>query len=912
MLGREKENASPSRPAEAPCASEDKYRLMVEHAGQAIIVAQDGWLKFVNPKAAEAVGYTQEELLSVPFLEFIYPEDRARVVEGYRRRISGEDPDASYCFRVIDRAGNVKWLELSGVRIEWDGKPATLNYLTDVTARMEAELALRESESRFRTLVEHSFVGVCIIQDGRLTYANDRLAEIFACSKAEASGELETWLKSFVHAEDRESLRQLINEVLMGKVVSARIEFRGIRRNEEMIHVQAYAARVIVSQGPAAMITFLDVTAERCALEALRASEERFQMMMATIRDTLYRLRFADRKYDYMSPAVKQLTGYTPEEIAEIGFKSLILRMEVIGSDATDLTEIAQRMHSGELREWRALYQILDREGNVKWVRDHAFPWRDENGRVVGTVGILEDVTELHQAEEALRESERRFRDLFENAPVGYHDLDTDGRITRINRTELQLLGYTREEMLGQPYWQFSADPPQCEEFFLEMLKAKGRQTRAREIQLRKKDGSLLPVLLECRLLRDRTGRVVGLRSTVQDLTPLKKLQEQLMLAQRLETVGVLAGGVAHDFNNLLTVILGSVQLMLASLPEGHPLRRDLLEIQKAAERGAALTRQLLAFARKQIMRPQAVVLNDVVRGLEPMLRRLIGEDIRLELQLQEPLAPVFVDPAQFEQVIMNLAVNARDAMPQGGVLRIETREVYLDEDYAQAHPPTRPGRYVELVVSDTGIGMDDETLKHIFEPFFTTKEVGKGTGLGLSTVYGIVKQSDGYIWVYSEPGVGSAFKIYLPAQPSVPADEADPETAIPARRARGKTLLLVEDDERVRQVTSRALARFGFRVLSAANAQQALDIARDPAQRIDLVVCDVIMPGMNGPDLVDRLSEVRPGVRVVFMSGYPASTLESRTKLAGRPLIQKPFDLEELGRILLELVDQSSSAAAT
>ncbi|MDZ7373483.1 MAG: PAS domain S-box protein [candidate division KSB1 bacterium] len=905
------ETIAMSRPQDEPrrYASPEGYRMMVEHAGQAIVVAQDGWLKFVNPKATEITGYSREELLSIPFLEFVHPEDRQRVADGYRRRILGQDPPSSYCFRIFARDGKIKWLELTGVRIDWEGKPATLNFLSDVTQRIEAEQRLRESEQRFRTLVEQSLVGVCIIGGDSISYANERFAEIFGFSREELQTERYGHVGVLVHPEDREQVRAAIRELLVGQRISSLLEFRGLRKDGEVVYLRAYGARAALSESPVVIATLVDVTGEQRALEALRSSEERFQMMMATTRDALYRLRFADRQYDYLSPGIEELTGYTPEEIAAIGFRSLVQRMEVVGSAPSSLSEIAHQMYSGQLKEWRALYQIRDKWGRLKWFRDHAFPWRDETGQIIGSVGILEDVTELREAEEALRESERRFRELFDEAPVGYHEIDREGRVVRVNRTELQLLGYRLEEMLGRPYWEFSADPEHCREYLLSALGGKQRRSKPVELILRKKDGSTLPALVELRVLRDGQEEILGLRCTVQDLSAIKKLQEQLMLAQRLETVGVLAGGVAHDFNNLLTVILGSTQLILAELPPESPIRRDLLEIQKAAERGASLTRQLLAFARKQIMRPRVMNLNDIVLGLEPMLRRLIGEDIQLELRLDPQLGPVRVDPTQIEQVIMNLAVNARDAMPNGGSLAIETQEVYLDEGYAQTHPPVKPGRYIALVVSDTGVGMDPEVQKHIFEPFFTTKEVGKGTGLGLSMVYGIVKQSGGYIWVYSEPGQGSTFKIYLPLAETEEAPERRPTEALPVCRDQ-KSVLLIEDDEKVRQLTRRAIARLGFRVLCAASGQEALELLRNRAEKIDLVVSDVIMPGLHGPELAEEIRKLRPEVKIIFMSGYPASTLQRQAKWNGQILLQKPFDLDELSRVLLSLSQEECPQA--
>ena len=375
-----------------------------------------------------------------------------------------------------------------------------------------------------------------------------------------------------------------------------------------------------------------------------------------------------------------------------------------------------------------------------------------------------------NRAEEALRKSEMRFQELFDDAPVGYHELEVDGHITRVNRTELEMLGYTAEEMLGQPIWKFVMEKEQAQQSIMAKITGVVPPGRQFERTYRRKDGTTFPVLIEDRLLRDAEGRIIGIRSTIQDITDRKRteeevktLEEQLRQSQKIEAIGRLAGGIAHDFNNLLTVIKGYTQLSLLDLKENNPLWENIQEIQKATQRATDLTRQLLAFSRRQILDPKVLDLNSLLRDTEKMLRRMIGEDIELVTLLSEDLGRVKIDPGQIEQVIFNLAVNARDAMPSGGKLTIETVNVESDEDYAHAHIGVIPGHYVRLSVSDTGVGMSREVQEKAFDPFFTTKEKGKGTGLGLSTVHGIVTQSGGKIWVYSEPGHGTTFKIYFP-----------------------------------------------------------------------------------------------------------------------------------------------------
>ena len=398
--------------------------------------------------------------------------------------------------------------------------------------------------------------------------------------------------------------------------------------------------------------------------------------------------------------------------------------------------------------------------------------------------------------------------------------------------------------------------------------------------------------LYETRLVANGAAEAVAI---VRDVTESRSLEQKLGQLRRLEAMGRLAFGVAHDFNNLLTVISGNAELALSDLPEAEPSRQELEEIGDAAERAALLTRQLLAFSRRQILKPVVVDLNALVRGMEKLLRRLIGEDVELATKLERGLGAIRADPSQIEQVLMNLAINARDAMPKGGKLTFETTGVDVSEPYPGPEVEIPAGAYVMLAVSDTGVGMDADTRSRVFEPFFTTKERGKGTGLGLSTVYGIVKQSDGYIWVYSEPGMGTNFRIYFP-----PADSAaSPAARGKSRRAtetRGETILLVEDDTKVLEVAHRFLEDGGYRVISTSNIAEALAMVQDGQRPIDLLATDVVMPGMSGRDLAERLRSVRPGLRTLYISGYTDDAIAHHGVLGpGVAFLEKPYSRQDL-----------------
>jgi PAS domain S-box-containing protein len=412
-------------------------------------------------------------------------------------------------------------------------------------------------------------------------------------------------------------------------------------------------------------------------------------------------------------------------------------------------------------------YTLLNKDGAPFPAELRASLILDRQEKLIGIICVIRDITERKRAEEAVHESEERFRELYDHAPVGYHEYDIEGRITRVNHTDLEMLGYTREEMVGRYIWEFNLEEDIVHQQVLEKLAGLRLPGQNLERTYRRKDGTTLPVLVQDRLVRDESGRITGIRCTIQDTTERKRteqemaaLHEQLRQSQKMEAIGRLAGGIAHDFNNLLTIIRGYSQLSLIELKEGDPLKGNIEEVKKATDRAGDLIHQLLAFSRRQVMEMRVLDLNILLQNLKKMLRRVIGEDIELVTLVAEDLGRVKADPGQMEQVILNLAVNARDAMPSGGKLTLETANVELDETYARRHVAVTPGRYVMLAVSDTGVGMTPEVRDRVFEPFFTTKEKDKGTGLGLSTVYGIVKQSEGNIWIYSEPGHGTTFKI--------------------------------------------------------------------------------------------------------------------------------------------------------
>jgi PAS domain S-box-containing protein len=526
---------------------------------------------------------------------------------------------------------------------------------------------------------------------------------------------------------------------------------------------------------------------------------------------------------------------------------------------------------------------------------------RDLLERFVGQAALAIRNARLYQEARRTRDF---LRSIAEHSPAGIVTTDVRGRVTYWSPRTEELLGYRSDEMLGRPVAELQRGGRDAARALMRRLQAEDR-IRDHEAEILAKDGRWVECRFSLALLRDSAGEAVGTLAILEDTSERKRLEAQLRQAQKMEAVGRLAGGIAHDFNNLLAVIMGHSDLIRSVLKKGDALAHDVEQIRRASERAASLTRQLLAFSRRQFLQPQVIDVSTLVGNLATMLRRLIAEDIQLDLRLDPEAGRVSADPGQLEQVIVNLAVNARDAMPQGGRLTLETAAEVLDQAFVSAHPGSATGPHVRLSIHDTGCGMGPDVLSHLFEPFFTTKEPGRGTGLGLSTVYGIVKQHRGYIDVVSEEGHGSTFAVYLPRVDTRPTAErpAPKERLKPGSR---ETVLFVEDEVALRDLMHRVLVKGGYTVLAAGDGVEALAAVTGHAGPIDLVVTDVIMPRMSGPDLVGQLRSRQPGIRVLYVSGYTADQLRAQADLGREEmLLAKPFTSEGLLRKVREVLDR-------
>jgi PAS domain S-box-containing protein len=564
----------------------------------------------------------------------------------------------------------------------------------------------------------------------------------------------------------------------------------------------------------------------------------------------------------------------------------------------------SELLKSGGLQQF--ISQAKNARGEIREVLFNKALFKDSQGAVGGVIGTMFDITERKHTEEALRESEERYRTIFRNSPMGIFRSTMEGRLLEVNPAVAEMFGYASPEEVVREVRNIGGQINTGVEYRLRIFSDQvHRAGTTRHLEhFRRRDGSEFIANLYLKTIRDAKNRPLFLEGIIEDITERKKLEDQLRQSQKMEAVGRLAGGVAHDFNNMLGVILGHAELAMELVAPNLPLYHDLEKIREAAGRSAELTRQLLAFARKQTVTPRTLDFNETVGGMLKMLQPLIGEAIDLVWRPLEALPPIKMDPSQIDQILANLCVNARDAITGVGKIIIETGMATFDEADCAVHSELLPGNYIMLVVSDDGRGMDAHTQSKIFEPFFTTKIKGKGTGLGLATIYGIVKQNNGFIDVYSEPGQGSTFKIYLPAQPpeSGATDSAGPAAPMAVGH---ETILLAEDEPTLLEMGRLMLERIGYRVLTAATPGAAIRLAKAHTGEIHLLMTDVVMPEMNGKVLAQKLIRLRPGIKQLFMSGYTGDILDDHGVVnAGVHFIQKPFSLQNLAAKVREALN--------
>lgn len=887
--------------------SADPFRLLAESVTEYAIVLLDpaGNVTSWNPSAERMKGYSSKEIIGRHFSCFYPAED-----------IAGEKPQRS--LETALRRGS---FEEEGERLRKDGSHfqalATITALfdnsrrhigfakivRDISERKLVEESLRDSERRLVYALDAAIEGVWDwnIQTGE-TYYSRWWIESLGYSREEVTPNVSFW-EDVVHPDDKPGLIAALQAHLEGRTPIYQYENRLRKKNGEY-RWNLDRGKVVewdVDGKPLRMVgTDLDITERKSAEEAARASEARLQAVLDNMPVLLD--AFDERgKIILWNRECERVTGYRAEEI-------------VNNPRALELLYPDDKYRARMMTEGEALdddfygleWDLTCKDGSVRTIS-----WSNISARVPirgwASWAIGVDVTERKRHEEALSHSQRVLRMMMDNIPQAIFWKDRHSVYLGCNRVASENMGFPDPAaVIGKSDREMPHIVSDEAEFFIrkdrEVMDSNQPQYNIEE-QFTRPDGKTIWLNTSKIPMHDDQGRVIGILGSYEDITARKHLEEQLRQSQKMEAVGQLAGGVAHDFNNLLTIILGYGEMVKDLLPSDNPLRIHVNEICHAGERAASLTRQLLAFSRKQLLSPIVLDLNDVVSNTERMLRRLIGEDISLITILDPAIGHVKVDPGQVEQVVMNLAVNARDAMPEGGRLIVETRNAFLSEEFCNDHSECKPGRYVALSVTDTGCGISPEVMAHIFEPFYTTKEPGKGTGLGLATVYGIMRQSGGSITVSSQPGIGTTFVCYLPTVDSGASQSACDNSEFSKNGS--ETVLLVEDEAGLRKFIRGILEKHGYHVLEASNGREGMTLADAHLGAIDLVLTDVVMPEVNGRQLAEYLRAKDRRQKVLFMSGYTNDAVLRKGIIEEQDaFLQKPFSGRELVKRLREELD--------
>ena len=956
--------ASPCPAGEALAASELRYRRLFETAKDGILIldAETGMVVDVNPFLVELLGFSRDAFIGKKvwelgfFKDIVANQDHFAELQQQRYIRYDDKPLETADGRRIDVefVSNVYLVNRENV-IQCN--------IRDITKRKRTETALRESEEHYRLLFDASSDGLLIADTDTqmLSHANPALCRMLGYTAAE----LTTMRVADLHPKDT------FPSITAGFEATGRGERPGIvslpcrRKDGTIVYAEINSTRFFLAGRTNNLAIFRDIT-ERQRAEDERSQTLQWQQGINLLQQSLLAPAPLEDKLRNVTDGIVRLFGadfcriwlIRPGDLCEHGCvhadvkegphvcrcRDRCLHLSASSGRYTHLDGQGHRrvpfgvykigcIAAGENHKLLTNEVQNDpRVHNHEWARElglvsfAGYQLRIPDGEVLGVLALFAKHP-IRPAEDALldglssalaqviqhaktEESVTRLAMAVEQVAETIMITDANATILYTNPAFEKTSGYTREEAVGQTP-QFLRSDRQDADFYSQLwaVLKRGEVWRGHLISKRK-DGTVYEEDASISPVRDAAGKVVNYVAAKRDITHEVQLENQLRQAQKMEAVGRLAGGVAHDFNNLLMGIMGYAELCRDEIAPDHPIRKLLNEITREAERSAEITRQLLAFARKQVIAPRVLDLNDAVAGMLKMLRRLIGEDINLAWLPGAALWPVKLDPSQVDQILANLCLNARDAIAGVGKITLETGNLTIDADYCASHADAIPGAYVFLAVSDTGAGMSPETLAQIFEPFFTTKEIGKGTGLGLATVYGIVKQNHGFIYAYSEPGQGATFKIYLPQV----ADEAVATTVSSAAEApagRGETILVVEDEKSLREICRRFLEGLGYEFLVAETPGEALKLVDQHPGDIQLLLTDVVMPGMNGRQLANRISAAKPGIRVLLMSGYTADVMADRGVLEeNTAFIGKPFTRDVLARKVREVLDTREAAA--
>jgi two-component system cell cycle sensor histidine kinase/response regulator CckA len=787
--------------------------------------------------------------------------------------------------------------------IEYD--KALVDFISDLAEhaleKIHQDRLIHESRRKFQAVFNQAFQFLGLLDlDGRLLQANRTALDFCGAREEDVVGKLFWETPWWRHSPELQArLQEGIRKAAAGELVA--FEAEHLNRDGRPHYFDFSVKPVTDDAGRVIMLIpeGRDITARKNAEEKIKHQAEFFQRLIDAMPHPVF---YKDRQGRYLScnRAFEKFYGLRREEIAgktvyavapkERADRHMQIDNELFGNPGD--------------RAYDASVQSAD--GTYRDVIFHKATFEGPEGAPAGLVGAMLDITERRQIERALEESEAKIRSIMDNIGIGVALISPGMEVLEMNRMMRQWFPHVQLHELPVCHQVFN-DPPRgqvCDHCPTYRTLQDGQVHEA--TTQTERDGGLVDFRIIASPICNAAGEVLAAIELVEDITEKLSLESQLRQAQKMEAVGRLAGGVAHDFNNMLSVILGYAELALYKLDASHPVHAKLEQIRDAARRSTDIIRQLLAFARKQTIAPQMLDLNEAVEGILKMLRRLIGEDIDLVWRSDSGLWPVKMDPTQIEQILANLCVNARDAIQGVGKITIETSNVHLDKAYCEDHPGFKPGRYAMLAVSDDGCGMESDTLDKIFEPFFTTKGVGRGTGLGLSTVYGIVKQNDGFINVYSENEKGTTFRIYIPGHQG-PISDFTLEDDQTLMQGRGETVMVVEDEDAVLELTHSMLEGLGYKVMSAGSPESALRQSENFDGEIHLLITDVIMPGMNGKDVAEKIRRSRPSVKQLFMSGYTANVIAHRSMLdPGVQFISKPFTIQQLSVKVRKVLENS------
>jgi PAS domain S-box-containing protein len=780
-------------------------------------------------------------------------------------------------------------------------KPSkVINYQRDITTSKLTEEELKESEQRFKNIFENASDGILLAdtKTKKFSLGNKMICRMLGYTLEEI---MNMSVMDIHPAEDLPYILDVFEK-------QAREEIKEpvtlpVKRKDSGIFYADVSTFWLTMGGKKYMAgIFRDVTERKRIEEEKLRNEERYKKLLESITDYVYTVEIKDGQAvsTIHGPGCVAITGYTSEEYASDPY--LWYRM-IFDKDKEYVTERASKLILGEnVRPFE--HRIIHKDGSIRWVRNTPVLRYDEKGHLIAYDSMINDITERKKAEKALQESEQKYRSLFEESKDVVYISTPEGKFLDINNAGVELLGYSsKEELLQINIPQDLYDSPADRIHFQNVLLRQGF-VKDFEVVFKRKDGERVNVLLTSNIVRDENGDTIAYKGIMKDITERKRLEEQLIQAQKIEAIGQLAGGIAHDFNNILTAIIGFGNLLKMETAKDSLSRSYITQILNSAERAANLTQALLTFSRKQIITPKPVNLNVIIQGVERLLSRVIGEDIELSTFLTDKILTIMADSGQIEQVLMNLATNARDAMPDGGNLIIGTELAEFSNEFTRAHGYGKPGQYALITFEDTGQGMDEKTKERIFEPFFTTKEVGKGTGLGLAMVYGIIKQHNGYINVYSELNKGTIFKIYLPLIKSA-IEDLKPED-FKFLRGGEETILVAEDNVQVRELLKEILLDFGYKVVEAIDGEDAVRVFKNNKDKIQLLICDVIMPKKNGKEAYEEIKKENQNIKVIFISGYDSEIIHKKGILEkGFLFLSKPIIPDELLKKVRETLDK-------